>query len=113
MTKLVPSQDLFIFLMEEAMDNCKYVTKKPIYQGLASLVDNNIIARGPADSLYYINPLVAFNGNRVTYARTYVKKLKKIEVPDNQMSLFDFQQSEPQIASNSIPERTSSAEVQL
>ena len=38
------------------------------------LLENDIIARGPSDSLYFINPMVAFNGDRVTFAKTYVKK---------------------------------------
>jgi len=73
LTKLVPNQDLFIFLMDECLEHTRYSAKKSIYQGLAELVDAEIIARGPSDSLYFINPLVVFNGNRVTYAKTYIK----------------------------------------
>lgn len=87
MTKLVPGQDMFIFLIDEAIKHTGYSTKKPIYQGLADLVRAEIIARGPADTLYFINPLVAFNGNRVTYAKTYVKK-RKDTTPKNQLDMF-------------------------
>lgn len=87
MTKLVPGQDMFFFLTDEAIKHTGYATKKPIYQGLADLVRAEIIARGPADALYFINPLVAFNGNRVTYAKTYVKK-KKDTTPKNQLDMF-------------------------
>jgi len=87
MTKLIPKQDLFIFLMEECMNYTDYKSKSSIFIGLGQLLEAEIIARGPADSLYFINPLVAFNGNRITYAKTYVKK-KKVKNP-NQLNLLD------------------------
>lgn len=89
MTKLVVGQDMFIFMMDECIQYTSYGTKKPIYQGLAQLVQSEIIARGPADNLYFINPLVAFNGNRVTYAKTYVKK-KKVEVKATEKLQLDM-----------------------
>ena len=42
--------------------------------GLTNLLQNEIIARGRHESLYFINPMVTFNGNRITFAKTYVKK---------------------------------------
>jgi hypothetical protein len=89
MTKLVPKQDLFIFLLDEALDYTEYVTKGPVYKGLGELVEAGIIARGPSDTLYYINPMVVFNGDRITFAKTYVKKQKAKIVNPNQRSL-DF-----------------------
>lgn len=86
MTKLIPKQDTFMFLIEECKSYTGYKTKKPIYQGLANLVAAEIIARTEHDIIYYINPLVAFNGDRVTYAKTYVKKKRKL-VDENQMTL--------------------------
>ncbi|MFS2435331.1 hypothetical protein AAH124_20465, partial [Phocaeicola vulgatus] len=56
-----------------------------------------IIARGPADNLWFINPLIVFNGDRVTFAKTYVRKKtlaaqKKEEAEKRQLSLgFDEQ----------------------
>ena len=70
------------------MTYTEYKTKESVYQGLAQLLKAEIIARGPSDSFYFINPLVAFNGNRVTYAKTYVKKKK--EKDPNQTNLFDL-----------------------
>ena len=89
MTKLVPKQDMFIFLMNECKKHTLYKGEKSIYIGLASLVSNKIIARGPSDTLYFINPMVAFNGDRVTFAKTYVKKQNKKEIDPNQIDLLD------------------------
>jgi hypothetical protein len=90
MTKLVVGQDMFIFLMEECMEYTDYKNHRSIHQGLTDLLESQIIARGPADNLYFINPLVAFNGNRVTYAKTYIKKRTQKELSDNkkQLNLF-------------------------
>lgn len=90
MTKLIPKQDLFSFFVDECMEHTGYKSEKSVYIGLASLLQNEIIARGRNDSHYFINPMVAFNGDRVTFAKTYVKKSsKQIKIDPNQISLLD------------------------
>jgi intergrase/recombinase len=88
MTKLVIGQDLFIFLLDECLQYTDYKSKSSIFIGIGQLLQTEIIARGPAENLYFINPLVAFNGNRVTYANTYVKKRKNDRKHENQLRLF-------------------------
>jgi hypothetical protein len=97
MTKLLPKQDMFPFFIEECMEFTNYKSSKSIYIGLASLVENEIIARGPSDSFYFINPMVAFNGDRVTFARSYVKKKKgEVKIKDpNQLEMFNETPPEP------------------
>ena len=94
MTKLTPKQDMFIFLMSDCLEHTGYKGEKSIYIGLASLLENNIIARGPSDSLYFINPMVAFNGDRVTFAKTYIKKQKRKAKKIDPMQTNIFQQIE-------------------
>ena len=89
MTKLIPKQDLFIFLEKECMQYTGYKSQSSVRIGLGSLVENKIIARGPADTLYYINPMVAFNGDRVTFAKTYVKQKSPKKIDPNQTNLLD------------------------
>lgn len=89
MTKLNPKQDMFIFLMEECLEYTKYTSKNSIWIGLGSLVEEKIIARGPAESLYFINPMIAFNGDRVTFAKTYVKKQKGKIIDPMQTNLLE------------------------
>ena len=90
--QLIPNRDEFIFILDEAMEYTGYKAKSSIFQGLGQLAANNIIARGKTDFLYFINPMVTFNGNRITFAQTYVKKKSK-ELPKNQ-GLFDFDNPE-------------------
>ena len=89
MTKLVPKQDLFSFFLDECMEYTGYKSEKSVYIGLASLLQNQIIARGRNDSHYFINPMIAFNGDRVTFAKTYVKKQKGKVIDPNQINLLD------------------------
>jgi intergrase/recombinase len=88
MTKLIIGQDLFIFLLDECLEYTDYKSKSSIFIGIGQLLQTEIIARGPAENLYFINPLVAFNGNRVTYANTYVKKRKSDKEHENQLRIF-------------------------
>lgn len=83
LAQLKPKQDMVIFFLKDCMEHTNYKTKASVYAGLAQLVESEIIARGPADNLYYINPMVFFNGDRISYTKTYVKK-KKVANP-NQM----------------------------
>lgn len=87
MTQLQPNKDIFMFFIEDCMEHTGYKSEKSVYIGLASLLDSGVIARGRTDTIYYINPMIAFNGNRATFAKTIVKK-KKIEGNPNQIDMF-------------------------
>lgn len=87
LTQLIPNRDEFIFFNDEAMEYTGYKSSTSVRIGLTSLLENEVIARGRAENLYFINPMVVFNGNRITFAKTYVKKQKqKIQDP-NQIQL--------------------------
>lgn len=88
MTKLIPKQDFFYFDLEECLNYTDYKSPQSVYNGLSGLISSSIIARGKKDYLYYINPMVFFNGDRVTFAKTYVKK-QKIKLDPNQIDLLD------------------------
>lgn len=85
--QLKPNKDTFDFSLEDCIGDTEY-TKQTIYRGLTELLNNEIIARGRFEYQYFINPMIVFNGNRVTFAKTYVRKkgAKKIE-DKNQLSL--------------------------
>lgn len=90
LTVLKPKQDLFIFIMEDCLQYAGYSSERSVFEGLTGLIEANIIARSNHHLKYYINPLVVFNGDRVTFAKTYIKKKKeKEEVVKNQLDLFN------------------------
>jgi len=87
LTVLKPNQDQFNFDIKKCLKHTGYLTDKSIFEGLSSLISNGIIARSHQHYLYFINPLVLFNGDRVTFAKTYIKK-KTRENP-MQLNLLD------------------------
>jgi hypothetical protein len=88
LSALKPGQDRLIFRMDKALTYTNYSHRSHVLTGLANLVECGIIARTPYEYEYFINPLVFFNGNRVTFAKTYVKKRKELS-DKNQLALFD------------------------
>lgn len=92
LSQLLPNKDEFMFLIEDCLEYTKYKSSTSIRIGLTSLLENGIIARGRTEFLYFVNPMVVFNGNRITFAQTYVKKQKN-KIPKNQSSL-DFENPE-------------------
>jgi hypothetical protein len=87
LNQIKPGEDMFLFFIEDCIKYTGYKSHNPVYNGLNCLISSEIIARGRADNIYFINPLVVFNGNRVTFAKSYVKKKKKTN--KNQMKLFE------------------------
>lgn len=67
----------FHFMPGRCLEHTGYKTRGNILSGLAELLEANIIARSEDSSLYFINPAVMFNGSRLTFAKTYIKKQLK------------------------------------
>lgn len=77
MTCMQPRKDMIVFDREDCMAYCKYKAVESIYRGLTELLKAGIIARGKNDNFYFINPLIVWNGDRVTFVNQYVKKQTK------------------------------------
>ena len=103
LNQLVPNKDEFMFILEDCIKYSGYKTKASVFQGLGQLVENEIIARGKTEFLYFINPMVAFNGNRITFAKTYIKKQpsKLSDVHPNQTYLDWGENGEVEIKKHS------------
>lgn len=89
---LVPNKDIVYIDLQEVLKYTKYKEEKSVYKGIAELVNAEIIARSTNHVKYFINPLIFFNGDRVTYATTYVKKRASKQVngnDPNQLSVFN------------------------
>lgn len=79
-TCLKVSNDKIYFDIDDAMKFTGYKNHRSVYNGLAELLKAEIIARGKKENLYYINPMIIFNGNRINFIKQYVKK-SDIEKP--------------------------------
>ena len=92
MTCMKPKNDMIMFILEDCLEYTKYTSKGTVYRGLAELVKAEIIARGINENLWFINPLIVFNGDRVSFTKTYLRKKslttnKKAEEDERQLSL--------------------------
>lgn len=91
---LLPNRDDFFITYEEAQQYTGYQSFNIIRTGLSGLVENKIIARSTSPYRYFLNPLVVFNGDRVSFAETYVKKRKSKKIdtdyPKELKINFDF-----------------------
>ncbi|MDO1451519.1 RepA protein [Rhodocytophaga aerolata] len=84
---LKPKQDEFFLEMNRCLEYTKYKHPKDVLSGIANLIECGIVARSDSHFKYFINPLVIFNGDRVTFAKTYIKKKKQAD--HNQLNLVD------------------------
>jgi hypothetical protein len=87
LTVLKPKEDKFYFEMDECLAYTKYTHSNNVLTGLSNLIECGIIARSTKHYIYYINPLVVFNGDRVSFTKTYIKK-KQVSNP-NQLDIFN------------------------
>lgn len=90
MTLLQPKKDTVFIRNDHALYFLGYKTRKSLLIGLGNLLEKGVIARSRFEDEFYINPLIMFNGDRVSYAKMYVrKKTKSASFDPNQMT-FDF-----------------------
>lgn len=81
LTALRPNKDTILFIMDDCLEFTKYKSKKDVLSGLSCLIESKIIARSKQEFIYYINPLIFFNGNRITFAKSYIKQTRNNYTP--------------------------------
>lgn len=103
---LKPKKDEFYLEMGKCLEYTKYKHPKDVISGLSALMECEIIARSDSHFKFFINPLVVFNGDRVSFAKTYIKKKKQAAKDQlnkkDQLTLF-----------GAAPEEVQTGEVQM
>jgi hypothetical protein len=93
MTLLRPKSDKVRVRIDEAITFLNYKSRKSYFIGIANLLEKDVIARTKYDDEYFINPLIMFNGDRIGYAKVFVKKkseaAKRLQ-NDAQLDIFDY-----------------------
>lgn len=89
MTQLQPKKDTVYIRGDHALYFLGYKTRKSLLVGLGDLLEKGVIAKTRFDDEFFINPTIMFNGDRVSFAKMYVRKKAKSVFNPNQMS-FDF-----------------------
>ena len=57
--------NVLYFYIQDCMDMAGYNSRSAVYNGLVELIRVNFIQRHKLSNLYYVNPEVVFNGNRM------------------------------------------------
>lgn len=66
---------------------CGYKQRNQAYKGLGELMANKIIAMSSDPNLWFINPNVVFNGDRIAFVKEY--RLKQPETDHKQIEMFE------------------------
>ena len=67
-------KDMVLFQLDKAMEYTGYKSHRMVYKGIAELLNSEIMARGWTDNIYFVNPMCIFNGNRINFVKSFVKK---------------------------------------
>lgn len=62
------------FDAQECMEQTKYKSTRSVWEGLAELLEKDFIARSSKTHIYYINPEMAFNGDRLFQFHEWIKR---------------------------------------
>lgn len=69
---------------KQLMEYCGYKQPNQVYKGLGELMANKIIAMSKNSNIWYINPNIVFNGDRIAFVKEYrLKKTKELPLQSN------------------------------
>jgi len=88
LSNLKPNSDLVLFSMEKCLDFTGYKHKKNVIEGIGNLLSKDVIAKSIYETAFFINPMILFNGDRITFAKTFIKK-KKANGDKDQLDVFE------------------------
>lgn len=68
------NNDTVYFDMEDCKDYTGIASKTTVISGLSELISNEFLAVSSKKYLYFINPSIFFNGNRVSFIKTAIRQ---------------------------------------
>ncbi|MAH51469.1 hypothetical protein CMI37_36980 [Candidatus Pacearchaeota archaeon] len=74
MRRIRKDQDKVAFTYKMLKEESDFSGDSTITRTLLNLMNKGIIARAETDGVYYINPNIFFNGDRVAFVKSYVMK---------------------------------------
>jgi len=84
------STDTVIFRYKDCMEYTKYKSRSSVQKGLAELLQHEFIARTDSPSIYFLNPSIFFNGDRMVILREYTVDKQSKEIENNHDFLEDI-----------------------
>ena len=87
--------DELLFDLEDCKSFTGYSSKESVFNGIAELLKNEIIARGRNPYRYYANPSIFYKGDRIVLVTEYRQKRVKALENVNQLDLFESESKKP------------------
>jgi hypothetical protein len=81
--------DELLFDLKDCKAFTGYSSKESVFNGIAELLKNEIIARGRNPYRYYANPSIFYKGDRIVLVTEYREKRVKALENVNQLDLFE------------------------
>jgi hypothetical protein len=82
------NKDEIYLNIHKLVEYAEWSNTSQAYKGLGELIANKIIAPSVEPNIWFINPNVIFNGDRIAFIREYRMKEKKDNLPDPLLPLF-------------------------
>lgn len=65
-------------------------TRQTFMRGMQELASKRLLAKSPSPNIWWLNPAIAFNGDRARFITEYRKESKENKLSDNKENLIDF-----------------------
>lgn len=86
LTCLKINEDTIYIYMPDLISYAGWKSLKQAYRGIGELIHNKIIAPSTKPNIWYINPNIVFNGDRIAFIKEY--RLKHDKKPVKQLTAF-------------------------
>jgi hypothetical protein len=98
------NEDYVIFDKNKAKQYSGLNSTVSIYTGLTELIQKNVIARSNLTQIYFINPAILFNGDRLVVVNAWMRDDKMgLSSPENAEDWKDKQKSIPESSNSEEP----------
>lgn len=89
LTTILPiNKDLVYIHIPDLMEFCGFKSKETAYRAIKELIINKVIAISNKANLFYLNPKIMFNGDRIIFMNEYQIRDKK-DIPGTQLQIED------------------------
>ena len=74
-----PSTDRIYLSFMDAAEEPFHISKATFYRGMAELIDRQFIAPSVSPNMFFLNPMMIFNGDRFAFVQEFVKRSSATE----------------------------------
>lgn len=76
---MIPDKDYVYVHVSAVMDDCNYRGRQSVYTALGDLLEAGVIGRTREPYMFWINPNIMYNGNRLVIINEYIKEQEGVQ----------------------------------